>query len=638
MSERAVVPHRFRQPCIDPRLRLVRRLEGDRSSSPRGGARPRLFLGPAFDRVLDAGTDSETATVHSRRSRVPSGRAPGAARSCILHQGSRIRVLPRTQRGVEAEGCEVSIMKRLVTFLGMGDYDQAIYTWNGQRSTATRFVQCAVAELLEAKDVVVLATSDAKEKHGETLEAELRRQGCSVRILPVPTPLEDLQGHFTPLVEALRSDHSIVMDITHGFRAQPFFAGAALACLRTAGRSDSAERTGCDEVRIVYGAHDKAVGGGPILDLSPALDLMDWARALGTFVTTGHGGDVGGMTSRLGNRVRHHAIREGVPAQNAPALAPLGKAIEEFSLNIALVRTGRIILDQDRGSAAHLIATIRRHRTDIERHLPAVGLILDRLSGVAEGLRAQDFGTRSGRVALANLARYYLELERYPEAVATIREYWVTWYATAACPEAVNPGPKCDYPGRDRAVRLWRNTDNELFRKVTDARNDILHAGYKNDPGTARTFVDTCRNLVSEVADHAKTTDGTLRIPVPDKETAVFVNLSNHPHVHWEEAQLAEARALARRIITIDFPTVPPEADTEQVEHLCEDVLKQVPQGATHAMVQGEFTLTLALVRELQARVPPVVCLAGTRSRAPADGQDAQPFRFTRFREYPVRK
>jgi CRISPR-associated protein Csx16 len=117
---------------------------------------------------------------------------------------------------------------------------------------------------------------------------------------------------------------------------------------------------------------------------------------------------------------------------------------------------------------------------------------------------------------------------------------------------------------------------------------------------------------------------------------ACFVNLSNHPTEKWDEAQKRAALDLAERIDYVEFPAVPPDADEQAIGILAHNCLAEIPREATHALVQGEFTLTVELVRRLQARG--VTCLAATSTRnveEEADGRKVSTFTFVRFRAYP---
>ncbi len=91
----------------------------------------------------------------------------------------------------------------------------------------------------------------------------------------------------------------------------------------------------------------------------------------------------------------------------------------------------------------------------------------------------------------------------------------------------------------------------------------------------------------------------------------------------------------ASKIVDIPSPKVPPEADEVAVEELAEEILEQVPERTTHAMVMGEFTLIFMVIAGLQKRG--VVCMAATTEREVVQKEDGSKhsfFRFIRFRQY----
>ena len=118
----------------------------------------------------------------------------------------------------------------------------------------------------------------------------------------------------------------------------------------------------------------------------------------------------------------------------------------------------------------------------------------------------------------------------------------------------------------------------------------------------------------------------------------MLVNLSNHPRACWSAAQSQAALKLAPEIWDLPFPVVPPEADTREIDALADVVvagLRAEAPGATHAMIQGEFTLAHALVRKLQQIG--IVCVAATTRREVVEqsrGAKTTRFNFVRFREY----
>lgn len=96
------------------------------------------------------------------------------------------------------------------------------------------------------------------------------------------------------------------------------------------------------------------------------------------------------------------------------------------------------------------------------------------------------------------------------------------------------------------------------------------------------------------------------------------------------------ALALAGRIEDIAFPAVSPDADEKAIEALAAECAAKIPPETSHALVQGEFTLTVELVQQLQKRG--ITCLAATSKRdveEDGDGRRVSRFTFVRFRSYP---
>jgi hypothetical protein len=181
-----------------------------------------------------------------------------------------------------------------------------------------------------------------------------------------------------------------------------------------------------------------------------------------------------------------------------------------------------------------------------------------------------------------------------------------------------------DNKERERAEKRAHEHD-PAFREVTDRRNDFLHAQYRSSAQEAKGVAETVRSLVDKLRDASDKPRG-----------GCFVNLTNHPSAKWHEAQTKAALALAERIEDIAFPDVPPSADEKAIEALAKECAAQVPLETSHALVQGEFTLTVELVRRLQARG--ITCLAAASKRdveEDGDGRRVSTFTFVRFRAYP---
>lgn len=396
---------------------------------------------------------------------------------------------------------------RLVTFLGTTNYAETTYRFQregGHSDVRTRFAAHALAEMFAPEEVLVLTTVDAWNaprgvSQDETHGANLRRLLGPILRDPVLIPFgrsqEELWGLFEHIKNALRVPHTVdpalpvVLDITHGFRAQPFFAGAVLAFLRAVSASESAR-----EVRVVYGAYEAGTDGvTPVWDLTAFTELVDTAHSVLLFLRTGRPEGVSMATTRLGRELAR-AWAEAGRVGERPDLDRLGQALSQYGRDIATVRAGSLLFGSERqgSTALRLAETAERSRAAVEEHIPPLADILDRIVEQARHLAAPEaVHAREVQRALARLAKTYLSMGRYSEATAVIREGRVSGHAA---PEALRPGPGCTGEARQVAERRWSESDPSA-RTVADVRNDVQHAGFRTHPKPAATLIELAYQL-----------------------------------------------------------------------------------------------------------------------------------------------
>jgi CRISPR-associated protein Csx16 len=426
-----------------------------------------------------------------------------------------------------------------------------------------------------------------------------------------------------------------MLDITHGFRSSPFFAAAVASFVRAVDKNPP-------DLRICYAAFEARKDGvTPIWDLSEFVSLLDWTSALALFLRTGRSADVAEPTIQLGRELsrRWAETRDG----EQPRLRKLGETLRDFGANLETVRTGDLLLPGAPGSAASLSAALQEARQSATA-IPPLADVVDRVQRemVEPLLGASDhLAGAAGHRALAGLARLYLEMGRWPEAAAVAREGWITRYSDPsgrAAFGARNPHnrnkPAVEAHPRQAAEGRWRSREGDLSKTIADIRNDIEHAGFNWQPKPADRLQESVRKLVENFA--------VLPSALEQAKAAgcapVFVNLSNHPTACWSEAQREAALSLAPEIKDLLFPPVPSEADTDDIDALADELVARLTTespGATHAMVQGEFTLAHALVRRLQQMG--ITCLATTTRREIVEqsaGTKTTRFDFVRFRGY----
>jgi CRISPR-associated protein Csx16 len=284
---------------------------------------------------------------------------------------------------------------RLLSFLGKGDYQLTAYRWPavGGASVSSRYVAAAVAGLAGVDEVSILATTAAEATHGEALRQTFREQRlpapCFVRLADGKDPQELWTNFRVVGEEVVRGGaQRVIVDITHGFRSQPFFAGAVLGFVRAIAESSA-------EVQVVYGAFEAPASDGatPIWDLTPFAELSDWAQALGHFLRTGDARAAASAAERVGRSLRRDWAQAGRPGAE-PSVSAFARALREFSDALVTVRVGELLLERGKGDrpaegparVRALAEALERSRTELERHIPPLAEVLDRVGDMLRPL------------------------------------------------------------------------------------------------------------------------------------------------------------------------------------------------------------------------------------------------------------
>jgi CRISPR-associated protein Csx16 len=482
-----------------------------------------------------------------------------------------------------------------------------------------------LSELLRPSEIVVLATEDAESDHAQGLKDELHagnQPEPRFERIPAGRREGELWQQFNVIKEVLRgSNGPVALDITHGFRSQPFFAAAVAVFVHAIDETPP-------ELRVFYGAYDPRYPelGAPILELSEFVALLDWSRALAMFLRTGRAEEAAALT--------------GKPGSKSEPLRKLSEAMKAFSLDLQTLRTGNLLIEKNgnQSSAIRLLGAVQAAKNAASGHLPPLAEVLDDVVKMVEPLAShqQDLSGADGHKAVSALAHLYLKIGRYLEAAVTIREGRINKFASG---KALRPGAR-DFSKNQRSKAeegAAKSNSNSETKEIKAIRNDMSHAQYVKSPKSASEIISAVERAVSVFSEDRPSQQHTECVSASDQHGACFVNLSNHPSAKWDETQTKAAREFAERIEDIAFPAVPPDADEKAIEALAEECVAQVPPETSHALVQGEFTLTVELVRRLQARG--ITCLAATSKRnveEGCNGRRVSTFTFVRFRAYPA--
>lgn len=595
---------------------------------------------------------------------------------------------------------------RLVTFLGLGDdrksdarerYGSGRYcldglvtaqTWNHDVAAATRYADLA--------SVLVLGTEKVRRvwfEDSDVYREELRRLGFTpvVGFGPIPSGRTDEERWtiFEAITRALspapmrldvqgeagrreaQKPDTILLDITHGFRSQPFFAASAVAFARVAAESAEKADSPVPNVRILYAAWEMREPGehgqvAPVWDMTQFIRVIEWSAAISSMMRHGRGDELERLlrdTQRaaLGDRgamARGDATGRPLP----PGFQKLGSACRHFADGLATAR----IPDLSTRLASHLSRTIGEVKEGVCREVPPLRKPLEELQEWCRPLAAEDPVGKAGLKAGVRLARRYVQMERFLEAAVALRETITSAWCVATLAE---PYPQPGLDGRaargefaksrriherELGRRAWSEADAAnpgeadllaAYRSIGDLRNDVEHGGFNEHPRKAGVIRAALESSASKLE---ATIDALLasRLPwtLPPEGVPCFVNLSNHRVEGWPEEQRIAAETFGAGA-ALDYPTgfplVDPEAGPEEVAALADRTVADVARmNPAVIFVSGEFTLTHAFVTRFKRLG--ILCVAATTRRVVAE--QAQPdgsvvrtskFEFVRWREFP---
>ncbi len=399
-------------------------------------------------------------------------------------------------------------MTTLVSFLGIGRRDPASGEYRYEtvryaapddpaRQVETCFVAQAIAELEDVRQMHVLATEKSWQLHGASLRQSIGN-ACQLQhhIIPDGTSTAELRQQFRVLREVLQQagkDEELLLDITHGFRTQPFFAASVLSVLQASG--DLPRRT-----RILYGAfeagkktEDEELREVPIWDLSLFLQQQQLAFAMAIFLRTGH---AEALSQALEEERRQLTERAKQKERDFPRSHRLLKALKAFADDLSTLRLPQLMrgVGKEKSSATMLLKAVEEYREELcNRDHPALLPLLDDLRDMAEGLTIASFASPDRPKAMRKLTELYLRFHRYLEAAAVAREEIVNHMATG---DAIEPAhPQFDFAARRKAEN--RTTEEQYIRNKLDVRNDLLHCAMRKNPIPADKIMQQVRELVS---------------------------------------------------------------------------------------------------------------------------------------------
>jgi len=310
--------------------------------------------------------------------------------------------------------------KTLLTTLGTGDYTETTYFFGEQRADKTCYVAKALCQLFEIDRIILLLTQEARAKHWGRLQESLPPQVEKVaKAIPEGKTEAETWEIFDVLVDGIEPNSRLLFDITHAFRSIPLLVLLGAALLR---KAKNVEIQG-----LYYGLYRPGQAETPIIDLTPAIRLLDWLTASDKFISTGSAVELG----QLLDTVQRDFYRQQRPGKGDPRptrLQSFGQAIRDISRSLELVRP--VSLQED-------LRKLQRHSTqelaeEVGQFAKPFGLLLQSIQNSYSQLALPADQKEDPRAQVQKhfqLLRWYVEKRFTTQALLLARE----WVVSALC-------------------------------------------------------------------------------------------------------------------------------------------------------------------------------------------------------------
>ncbi len=404
---------------------------------------------------------------------------------------------------------------KLLTFLGVGKYEQTTYQWKDQ-TFPTKFSPIASCHFLQPDTLCIFLTEDAEEKVFPEFKQSLPN---NIQVIPYPVPVgkdeQELWKIFESISNSVSPNEEVAFDITHGLRSFPLL-GLLVAAFLRAGMNVSFKA-------ILYGAFDvgKIVWSfeTPMFDLTPMLSLLEWAIAADRFNRTG---DSRYLSSLLKNHRKSMALEAG---ENRGLLEQIGRLgnlatlLGEISQSLQLIRP-----HQTMQSVASLPERVQKAQPILQQTAATrpFELLLDSIvQSYAPLSHAEPRNPEKVHSTLEverKMINWYAEHEHWVQAVSVAREWLLSWVMVqVGSPkttqlsarqrfENVINGEANEYRSAKQSERTYTpvflssipqvETVLSLWLNLVEIRNDIDHAGMREDPKKPENLIEQIQRCI----------------------------------------------------------------------------------------------------------------------------------------------
>jgi len=400
---------------------------------------------------------------------------------------------------------------KIISFLGLSKYEETTYLSPiGSEKVTTPFFQEALVEFYHPETLYVLLTQTvetfiprgASESNWEALQKRLHGKVSlqPIKNIPERNSPEDVWSIFQQVTNCLQDGDSVIFDITHSFRSVPVVALIAVSYLRVV-RKVKIEG-------LLYGAFEaknKETNETPTFDLLPIVSLLEWTTATDQFIKTGNGEALASLLHSSNSTTENLAASIKGIAQGLQLLRPMD-VMRESALLPDRIKEATPIVSQSVPPFESLLERVEKDYGKFGLANPEDYTTNSKLSLIRQLKMIEWYAEKGQTVQALSLARewlpsllcYHFELDPLDKPNRDEIELLLAG-GTRKGYDGV-PDRKSTYldqwleiskKTRTQLTNLWGGQSN-----LAKLRNDVLHAGFRKNPKSAKKILDETDEII----------------------------------------------------------------------------------------------------------------------------------------------
>ncbi len=523
-------------------------------------------------------------------------------------------------------------MLKFISLLGPGSYIPCNYYLEDNKIMDCCYIQYALLNILKNQGmmpdkVVIFTTKLAEEGNWERNKYDNKRLGlecelnditkdelCEVKNVFIPDGYseDELWDIFEKILAEIEEGDEIILDITHSFRYLPMLTFIIINYARIV--------KNCSLRAIYYGAfevlgsHEMVKSlpleerNAPIFNLTPFVTLFDWIIGVDRYLSTGDASIVSDMTEAEAVKIKDKEKmnmgnmssqkNKSLLFKDSTSLKRLSEAMENFS-DVVFTCRGQEITKRVSWLKKNIDDVIKSATHEkVKPLVPLMEMLQERFN---------NFSYYDDYVNMIETSKWCLDNGMYQQGFTILQEGLISYVCEKWNLDETNEEhrkivtryaykvAKNDIDINFIPLKIGENKANNLFKLIQDVgamRNDINHAGWRQNPSRSSNFKENLQGYI-KVAETIKA----------DKcEGKNMLLIFSHQIMDKQKEEAEEKFGITNFVGLEDgllekWSNVPP--NLEDLGKYLEDIIEWIEKNSKngdYVLVQGDYGATMYIV------------------------------------------